>query len=118
MGGPNLAVLDGADNGIQFGAEGLTIGLRPGQERLAKSRLGSYYAKHPDLPSKGRSLFVPDDSGKAKAELTELQVCSLLTLSSCRAGIPLRVASSKSLSPKRAITFGAMTLCFLLMRFI
>ena len=30
-GGPNLAVLDGRSSGIQFGAEGLTIGLQPSQ---------------------------------------------------------------------------------------
>ena len=69
VGGPNLAVLDDANNGIQFGAEGLTIALQPGQERLAKSRLGSYYAR---LKSGGRSLFTSSEG--AKAELVDLKV--------------------------------------------
>ena len=69
IGGPNLAVLDGASSGIRFGAEGLTIGLQVGNERQAKSRLGSYYAK---LPNGGRSLFAAPE--KTKTELTDLRV--------------------------------------------
>lgn len=44
MGGPNLAVIDKADSGPQFGAEGLSIPLQPipaGEERLAKTKLGA-----------------------------------------------------------------------------
>ena len=69
MGTPNLAVLDSKEGGIQFGAEGLTIGLQPGSETQAKSRLGSYYAK---LPSGGRSLFTVEEGTKAK--LCDLKV--------------------------------------------
>ena len=36
-GGPNLAVLDGRSSGIQFGAEGLTIGLQPSQVTLSST---------------------------------------------------------------------------------
>ena len=73
MGTPNLAVLDSKEGGIQFGAEGLTIGLQPGSETQAKSRLGSYYAK---LPSGGRSLFTAEEGTKAK--LCDLKVRSRL----------------------------------------
>lgn len=66
-------MLDGSRNGIQFGPEGLTISLQPGQERLAKSRLGSYYAK---LSSGKRSLFGPQESGRA--ELVDLKVSAAL----------------------------------------
>ena len=69
VGGPNLAVLDGAASGIRFGAEGLTVGLQAGNEKQAKSRLGSYYAK---LPDGGRTLFAPSE--KTKTELTSLKV--------------------------------------------
>lgn len=69
VGGPNLAVMDGRSSGMQFGAEGLTIGLQPSQERVAKSRLGSYYEK---LPGGGRSLFAAAEKGKS--ELLDLQV--------------------------------------------
>ena len=44
VGGAGLAVMDKAETGPQFGAEGLIIPLQPGQERLAKSRLGTYCA--------------------------------------------------------------------------
>ncbi len=72
VGGPNLAVIDKPDAGPTFGAEGLTIPLRgpAGQERLAKSRLGTYYAR---TPQGGRSLFGPNDDPK-KAQLAELRV--------------------------------------------
>lgn len=69
MGGPNLAVLDGASSGLRFGPEGLTVNLQAGLERQAKSRLGSYYAK---LPDGGRSLFAPSE--KTKTDLTSLKV--------------------------------------------
>jgi len=69
VGGPNLAVMDGRNFGMQFGAEGLTIGLQPSQERQAKSRLGSYYEK---LPGRGRSLFAPEEKGKT--QLIDLKV--------------------------------------------
>ena len=61
---------DRADFGIQFGAEGLTIALQPGRERLAKCRLGTYYAR---LPSGGRSLFAPEENLKG-TELVDLKV--------------------------------------------
>ena len=65
-----MAVLDGAQNGIQFGPEGLTL-LTNGKERLARSKLGSYYAK---LPDGTRSLFANSALGKGRAELENLRV--------------------------------------------
>ena len=69
VGGAGLAVLDKAEAGPQFGAEGLTIALQPGQERLAKSRLGTYYARRADG---GRSLFAAGE--EKRAQLTDLKV--------------------------------------------
>lgn len=76
VGGAGLAIIDKAEAGPQFGAEGLTIPLQPGQERLAKSRLGTYYARRADG---GRSLFAAGE--EKRAQLTELKVRTLsLTL--------------------------------------
>ncbi|EFJ49942.1 hypothetical protein VOLCADRAFT_89457 [Volvox carteri f. nagariensis] len=70
VGGPNLAVIDNPNSGPQFGADGLSIPLRPrGQERVVKSKLGPYYSR---LPDGGRSLFNKADS--RKAELVWLKV--------------------------------------------
>lgn len=52
-------------SGIQFGPDGLKL-LQPGQEKSAKSRLGSYYERMPDG---GRSLFASGESPKG----TELE---------------------------------------------
>ena len=67
-----MAVIDKVDGGIQFGPEGLTIplGSTGAAPKLAKSRLGSYYAK---LPGGGRHLFSDSEVGKG-TELTDLQV--------------------------------------------
>ena len=72
VGGAGLAVIDKAEAGPQFGAEGLTIPLQPGQELLAKSRLGTYYARRADG---GRSLFAAGE--EKRAQLTDLKVCML-----------------------------------------
>ena len=72
VGGAGLAVIDKAEAGPQFGAEGLTVPLQPGQERLAKSRLGTYYARRADG---GRSLFAAGE--EKRAQLTDLKVCML-----------------------------------------
>lgn len=72
VGGPNLAVIDSPIDGLKFGAEGLWIPLKPvpkGQEKISKSRLGTYYQK---LPNAGRSLFAAAD--EKKAQLVSLQV--------------------------------------------
>ena len=71
VGGPNLAILDGSENGIQFGAEGLIIAFQYGKEKLARSKLGSYYAK---LPDGTKSLFANSDLGKGRATLKDLKV--------------------------------------------
>lgn len=69
MGGPGLAVIDKASFGIQFGAEGLTIGLVPGDSpQGAKSRLGTYYERCPDGT---RTLF---SSPMKSMQLTDLRV--------------------------------------------
>jgi len=57
--------------------QGLKIALQRGNERVASSRLGSYYAK---LPGGGRSLFASSESGK-RAELVSLQARALCKLS-------------------------------------
>ena len=70
VGGPGLAVVDKAEAGPQFGAEGLIIPLQHGQEQLAKSRLGTYYARR---GNGSRSLFA--DGEEKRAQLTDLKVC-------------------------------------------
>lgn len=69
VGGAGLAIIDKAESGPHFGAEGLIIPLQPGQERLAKSRLGTYYARRADG---GRSLFALGE--EKRAQLTDLKV--------------------------------------------
>lgn len=70
VGGPGLALVDRPGAGPQFGAEGLTIPLNPANPRLAKCRLGTYYAR---LPDGSRSLFAAGESEKG-AQLTSLRV--------------------------------------------
>ena len=65
-----FAVLDGANLGIEFGAEGLKISMQDDRPRRATSRLGSYYAK---TPSGGRTLFGAADGPKG-AQLVDLKV--------------------------------------------
>ncbi|KAG7669493.1 hypothetical protein Ndes2437B_g05671 [Nannochloris sp. 'desiccata'] len=60
VGGASLAVVDKPEAGIAFGAEGLKL-LIPGKERLAKCRLGTFYAKMPDG---GKNLFAPGEDLK------------------------------------------------------
>ncbi len=50
--------------------QGLKIALQLGNERVASSRLGTYYAR---LPNGSRSLFAGSESAK-RAELVSLQV--------------------------------------------
>ena len=69
VGGAGLAIIDKAESGPHFGAEGLIIPMQPGQERLAKSRLGTYYARRADG---GRSLFAPGE--EKRAQLVDLKV--------------------------------------------
>ncbi len=64
-----MAIIDKADFGPHFGAEGLIIPLQPGRERLAKSRLGTYYARR---AGGGRSLFAPGE--EKRAQLVDLKV--------------------------------------------
>ena len=86
VGGAGLALVDRPGVAIQFGAEGLTIPLssREGGERLAKCRLGTYYAKIPSSSSSSasssrrsgsdRSLFSPREKDLKKTELVSLKV--------------------------------------------
>ena len=93
VGGAGLALVDRPGVAIQFGAEGLTIPLSSsssrdggsggvsGSERLAKCRLGTYYAKIPSSKSSqeraapgGRSLFSPKEKDLKKTELVSLKV--------------------------------------------
>ena len=87
MGGPGLAVIDKEAFGIQFGAEGLTIGLVPGDEpQSCKSRLGKWSSENAQgeecdagtyyerLPDGGRSLFAASEASKKSVTLTDLRV--------------------------------------------
>lgn len=67
--GAGLAVIDQPDSGPRFGAEELNVPLRPpratwdsdDRDRMAMSKLGSYYEKRPD----GKNcLFGEGESGK------------------------------------------------------
>lgn len=68
VGGASLAVVDKPDV-IQFGAEGLTVLDTRGDEKMAKCRLGTYYAR---TPSGGRTLFSDKEDAK-KTRLKELK---------------------------------------------
>lgn len=70
VGGPDEAVIrDSADQGIWFGPGGLALALAPGQERLAKSKLGAYYSRK---PNEGRHLFTEGWAVKGGARGTNL----------------------------------------------
>lgn len=75
VGGASLAVVDKPEAGIAFGAEGLKL-LVPGKERLAKCRLGSFYAKMPvSAGDGGKNLFAPGEDLKgAQVESIECWV--------------------------------------------
>lgn len=68
VGGAALAVVDQPDTGPRFGADGLFIPLRPPggdeqREKLAMSKLGSYYENRPDGV---RMLFGAGENGKGE----------------------------------------------------
>ena len=70
VGGPSLAVVDKPESGlIQFGAEELKIDVG---RRVAKTRLGSYYARISST-SAGRSLFHPEKDDPKGTEIVRLQ---------------------------------------------
>eukprot|EP00899_Mesostigma_viride_P016120 jgi/Mesvir1/24509/Mv21855-RA.1 len=70
VGGSSLAVIDNPDKGPMFSPDALVVPLDPttGNPRLAKSRLGSYYAR---LANGNKSLF---GGSTFKTDLVELQV--------------------------------------------
>jgi hypothetical protein len=71
VGGAALAVVrDQAGQGIFLGPDGLHIPLAPGNERLAKCKLGPYYSR---LPDGSNNLFAAGESAKA-VQLTNLRV--------------------------------------------
>lgn len=78
VGGTSLAVLDEPEAGPKFGADSLVIPLRPPEtdaidderDRIAFSKLGSYYERRPDGHN---CLFGKDESGKGTV-LKELKV--------------------------------------------
>jgi hypothetical protein len=70
VGGAGLATIDMPESGPRFGADGLSIPLDPGNERMARSKLGPYYARRTDGSP---SVFGPDDEGQV-ASLVELKV--------------------------------------------
>ncbi|CAN8066689.1 unnamed protein product [Agarophyton chilense] len=78
VGGAALAVVDDPDTGPKFGADGLVILLRPPRtesvddqrDRIALSKLGSYYERRPDGHN---CLFGEGESGKGTV-LTQLKV--------------------------------------------
>lgn len=63
VGGPGLAVIDNPENGPSFGADSLVIPLAQGNERMARSKLGSYYERFEDGTN---SLFGKDASVQLK----------------------------------------------------
>lgn len=67
VGGYAMAVMDYPSDGIRFGPDGLKF-LVPGRERIATSRLGSYYARMPD----GSKSILPN--GEKSVELERVQV--------------------------------------------
>lgn len=70
VGGAGLATIDVPESGPIFGADGLRIGLEPGNEKLVRSKLGPYYARRADgWPS----VFGPRDNPQ-QASLVELKV--------------------------------------------
>lgn len=68
VGGASLAVVDKQEF-IQFGAEGLTLLASQGNEKMAKCRLGTYYARMPDG---SRTLFAKNEDPK-RTELVSLK---------------------------------------------
>ncbi|KOO27209.1 hypothetical protein Ctob_003099 [Chrysochromulina tobinii] len=68
QGGGSLATIDEPETGPRFGADGLTVFMRPGRERLATSKLGPYYEVMPDGR---RSVFGPGDG--MTCELTSVR---------------------------------------------
>ncbi|WPT13574.1 hypothetical protein PSENEW3_00001412 [Picochlorum sp. SENEW3] len=67
VGGYSMAVMDYPSEGIRFGPDGLKF-LAPGRERIATSRLGSYYARMPDG---SKSIF---PNGEKSVEFERVQV--------------------------------------------
>jgi hypothetical protein len=63
VGGPGLAVIDNPENGPSFGADSLVVPLADGNERMARSKLGSYYERFEDGTN---SLFGKDASVQLK----------------------------------------------------
>lgn len=78
IGGAALAVLDDPDSGPRFGADAFVVPLRPPQakwddcesDRLAMSKLGSYYEKRPD----GRNTLFADGENPKGTPLLDLRV--------------------------------------------
>lgn len=64
VGGPGLAVIDNPENGPSFGADSLVIPLAQGNEKMARSKLGSYYERFEDGTN---SLFGKDASVQLKS---------------------------------------------------
>lgn len=67
VGGAGLAQLDNPESGPSFGADSLVIPLARDNQKLARSKLGSYYERFADGTN---SLFGKD----ASVQLTELKV--------------------------------------------
>ncbi len=63
-------VRDQPGGGIMFGADGLAIPMTPGKEKLARCKLGPFYAKMPDG---SQSLFAKGENPKA-TELVSLRI--------------------------------------------
>lgn len=81
VGGAALAVVDQPDTGPKFGADSFVVPLRPpraswgdgdddDRDRMAYSKLGSYYERRPDGSN---CLFGPGESGKGVV-LKELRI--------------------------------------------
>ncbi|CAM9194692.1 unnamed protein product [Phaeothamnion confervicola] len=68
VGGAGLAVIDTPENGPQFGSDGFCARMERDREKMAGSKLGSYYERMPDGT---KFIFAAAEGGVA--ELTELK---------------------------------------------
>jgi hypothetical protein len=70
VGGPEQSVVrDSPGEGIWLGPDGLAVPLQPGSDRVARSKLGAYFARR---PNGGRHLFSEGSPVRGGARATQL----------------------------------------------
>jgi len=75
IGGAGLATIDEPETGPRFGSDGFIVGMNPGSERVATTKLGPYYEV---MPSSARSIFAPGE-GQTRFGTTSTTLTSLRT---------------------------------------